>query len=201
MLGQKRRKNCKTYDTYARLPQRFRFVRLEQRFVSLHQKRKIRPTSRSTISQSARLRGCAVLTDRIRRVWGPSSEGLCRWTMLLSRGMVRRSLVFCGYERTSRFANYGPGIGSICSRATARGDRLRNHRDNEIHKIHRLSRFCRKFFLFPVPISLPPNPLLVFFSRLLPNFQRIDKQIDKTDEKPLIIIYQTIKSNQASRLR
>lgn len=23
-------------------------------------------------------RGCAVLTDRIRRVWGPSNEGLCR---------------------------------------------------------------------------------------------------------------------------
>lgn len=62
-----------------------------------------------------------------------------------------------------------PGIGSICSRATPRGDRLRNGPDNEIHKIHRFSRIISFLLLYYViwkySIQPRPDPLLRAFSK------------------------------------
>lgn len=58
-----------------------------------------------------------------------------------------------------------PGIGSICSRATARGDRLRNGPDNEIHEIHRFSP-DRSLSIMLFANSIQPRPdLLSRFSR------------------------------------
>lgn len=148
-----------------------------QQFVNSHQKRKIGPTGLEIdIAKSGD--DAVLLPDRIQSVWGPLET-----TKVIPFGEKRLDDAFIARnggsadpwlspvtkESKSWLVNWRgrPGIGSICSRATPRGGRLRNGPDNEIHKIHRFSRIISFLLLLLcyLEIFYSNRDLIHFYAR------------------------------------